>query len=132
MSYHRVLKTSRDYYESMRAARQVANNITEAINSRLNPGEKSVEVFPYSVFYVFYEQYLTMWSDTLKSLGISLAAIFIVTFLLMGLDIFSSVVVVVTILMIIVNLGGLMYWLVLTRFSYMGQHYNGLIVSGGT
>lgn len=115
MAYHRVLKTSRDYYESMRAAREVAQNITDAINSQLKPGDKTMKVFPYSVFYVFYEQYLTMWSDTLKSLGISLAAIFIVTFVLMGLDIFSSVVVVVTILMIIINLGGLMYWLVLTR-----------------
>lgn len=51
-----------------------------------------------------------MWHDTLKSLGISLAAIFVVTFLLMGLDIFSSIVVLVTITMILVNLGGLMYW----------------------
>jgi len=33
-----------------------------------------------------------------------------VTFLLMGLDIFSSVVVVITITMIVVNIGGLMYW----------------------
>jgi len=39
-----------------------------------------------------------------------LAAIFVVTFLLMGLDIFSSVVVVITITMIVVNIGGLMYW----------------------
>lgn len=39
-----------------------------------------------------------------------MAAIFVVTFLLMGLDIFSSVVVVITITMIVVNIGGLMYW----------------------
>lgn len=69
-----------------------------------------VEVFPYSVFYVFYEQYLTMWPDTLQSLGISLLAIFVATFFLMGLDIFSSIVVLITITMILVNLGGLMYW----------------------
>lgn len=59
---------------------------------------------------MFYEQYLTTWPDTLFSLGVSLAAIFVVTFLLMGLDIFSSVVVIVTITMIVVNIGGLMYW----------------------
>jgi Niemann-Pick C1 protein len=59
---------------------------------------------------VFYEQYLTMWPDTLKSLGISVGAIFIVTFILMGLDIFSSLVVLITIVMIVTNLGGLMYW----------------------
>lgn len=101
MAYHTILKTSADYYESLRAARKVAANITKTVG---------VEVFPYSVFYVFYEQYLTMWPDTLQSLGVSLLAIFIVTFLLMGLDIFSSLVVLITITMILVNLGGLMYW----------------------
>ncbi|CAL7940989.1 unnamed protein product [Xylocopa violacea] len=111
-TYHTILKTSADYYESMRAARTVSTNITNMINSRLkNLGyDSTVEVFPYSVFYVFYEQYLTMWPDTLQSIGISLIAIFVVTFLLMGLDIFSSIVVVITITMIVVNIGGLMYW----------------------
>ncbi|XP_057666723.1 NPC intracellular cholesterol transporter 1-like isoform X1 [Diorhabda carinulata] len=101
MTYHTILKTSEDYYESMRAARKIAANLTKTVG---------VEVFPYSVFYVFYEQYLTMWPDTLFSIGVSLLAIFVVTFILMGLDIFSSVVVIITITMIIVNLGGLMYW----------------------
>ncbi|KAG7205223.1 hypothetical protein KM043_018307 [Ampulex compressa] len=112
MAYHTILKTSADYYESMRAARTVAANITDMINSNLKKmgDDTTVEVFPYSVFYVFYEQYLTMWPDTLQSIGISLFAIFMVTFLLMGLDIFSSVVVIITITMIVVNIGGLMYW----------------------
>ncbi|XP_012286776.1 Niemann-Pick C1 protein isoform X2 [Orussus abietinus] len=112
MAYHSILKTSSDYYEAMRAARKVSANITDTIRDRLKlqGKESDVEVFPYSVFYVFYEQYLTMWPDTLKSIGISLLAIFVVTFLLMGLDIFSSLVVVITITMIVVNIGGLMYW----------------------
>ncbi|KAL3273722.1 hypothetical protein HHI36_015151 [Cryptolaemus montrouzieri] len=108
MTYHTILKTSKDYYESMRAARRVAQNITDTINHKL--GGEYVEVFPYSIFYVFYEQYLTTWPDTIYSLSISLGAIFAVTFLLMGFDIFSSTVVFITILMIVVNLGGLMYW----------------------
>ncbi|XP_063990159.1 NPC intracellular cholesterol transporter 1 isoform X1 [Diachasmimorpha longicaudata] len=112
MTYHSILKTSADYYESMRAARKISDNITNMINSHMEAANRSerTEVFPYSVFYVFYEQYLTMWPDTLKSLGISLLAIFLVTFFLMGLDIFSSCVVVITITMIMVNIGGLMYW----------------------
>ncbi|XP_044253675.1 NPC intracellular cholesterol transporter 1 isoform X1 [Tribolium madens] len=108
MAYHTILKTSKDYYESMRAARKVSANITKTINTKIP--SSNIEVFPYSVFYVFYEQYLTMWPDTLQSMAISLAAIFVVTFLLMGLDFFSSAVVVITITMIVVNLGGLMYW----------------------
>ncbi|XP_067212878.1 NPC intracellular cholesterol transporter 1 isoform X4 [Linepithema humile] len=112
MAYHTILKTSADYYESMRAARVVASNITDMLNCNLRRmgDDTTVEVFPYSVFYVFYEQYLTMWPDTLQSIGISLLAIFVVTFLLMGLDIFSSLVVLITITMIVVNIGGLMYW----------------------
>ncbi|KAH0955249.1 hypothetical protein HN011_012453 [Eciton burchellii] len=112
MAYHTILKTSADYYESMRAARIVAANITDMLNSNLKSRNENttVDVFPYSVFYVFYEQYLTMWPDTLQSIGISLLAIFVVTFLLMGLDIFSSLVVLITITMIVVNIGGLMYW----------------------
>lgn len=66
--------------------------------------------FQFSVFYVFYEQYLTMWPDTLGSLSLSVAAIFVVTFFLMGLDICSAIVVIITIVMIVTNLLGLMYW----------------------
>ena len=112
MAYHSILKTSADYYESMRTAREISTNITNMLNTNLKNWNvnATVEVFPYSVFYVFYEQYLTMWPDTIKSIGISLLAIFIVTFLLMGLDIFSSIVVIITITMIVVNIGGLMYW----------------------
>lgn len=115
MAYHTILKTSADYYESMRSARKISQNITSMIqaNMRLKGSSESdiskVEVFPYSVFYVFYEQYLTMWPDTLQSMGISVLAIFIVTFLLMGFDIHSSLVVVITITMIVINIGGLMY-----------------------
>lgn len=50
-----------------------------------------------------------MWPDTLQSMGISILAIFVVTFLLMGFDIHSSIVVVITITMIVIDIGGLMY-----------------------
>uniref|UniRef100_A0A182UD69 SSD domain-containing protein n=1 Tax=Anopheles melas TaxID=34690 RepID=A0A182UD69_9DIPT len=115
MAYHTILKSSSDYYEALRSARKISANITSTIHANLRLQGRSeadiqqIEVFPYSVFYVFYEQYLTMWPDTLKSMGISVLAIFIVTFLLMGFDIHSSLVVVITITMIVINIGGLMY-----------------------
>lgn len=116
MSYHTILKSSSDYYEALRSGRKIADNITQTIRARLRvqgvheSQVEQVEVYPYSVFYVFYEQYLTMWPDTLKSMGMSILAIFVVTFLLMGFDIHSSIVVVITITMIVINIGGLMYW----------------------
>jgi len=109
MVYHTILKTSKDYYEALRWARKLTDELEEMINKDL-PEEQKVKVFPYSVFYVFYEQYLQMWNDTLKSLGISLLAIFLVTFFLLGLDLVSAIISLVVILMILVNLGGMMYW----------------------
>jgi Niemann-Pick C1 protein len=63
-----------------------------------------------SVFYVFYEQYLTIWDDTFQSLGLSLAAVFVATLVLTGFDVFSAFIVLLMVAMVVVNLGGLMYW----------------------
>lgn len=108
MTYHTILKKSNDYYMALEWARKVSKNITTVLNEGLE--EPRYEVFPYSVFYVFYEQYLTMWEDVLTSLGISLVTVLLVSILLSGLDVASSIAVIVTIIMILVNLGGLMYW----------------------
>lgn len=116
MTYHTILKTSSDYFEALRSARKISENITKTIHASLRLSGRpeseiqKIEVFPYSVFYVFYEQYLTMWPDTVKSMGISVLSIFLVTFLLMGFDIHSAIVVVINITMIVINIGGLMYY----------------------
>ncbi|XP_064480118.1 NPC intracellular cholesterol transporter 1-like isoform X2 [Ornithodoros turicata] len=104
--YHPVLKTSRDFYTALEWARLISENMTKIVQEV----EPDVEVIPYSLVHVFYEQYLTMWPDTFKNLSLSLGAIFVVTFVLLGLDVISAAVVTFTIIMIIVNLMGLMYW----------------------
>jgi hypothetical protein len=63
-----------------------------------------------SVFYAFYEQYLTIWEDTFQSIGLSLAAVFVATLVLTGFNIFSALIVLVMVAMVVINLGGLMYW----------------------
>ena len=103
-AFHTVLKTSEDYYEAMRWARRLADNISMTINENISDESQKVNVFPYSVFYVFYEQYLTMAEDTLRSLGISLSAVFVVTFLLGGLDIKTAIITTFTIILILVML----------------------------
>ncbi|XP_029824532.2 NPC intracellular cholesterol transporter 1 isoform X2 [Ixodes scapularis] len=105
-AYHPVLKTSKDFYMALDWARLISHNLTQDIQA-IQPG---VQVIPYSLVHVFYEQYLTMWPDTFKNLALSLGAIFVVTFVLLGLDFVSATVVTFTIVMIIVNLMGLMYW----------------------
>ena len=106
MAYHTVMKTSEDFYSALREARVIADDISLSLSTEGH----QVEVFPYSVFYVFYEQYLTMWRDVLTSLGISVSAIFVVTFVLLGLNVHSSIVVLITILMIVTNMFGIMYF----------------------
>ena len=63
----------------------------------------------FSVFYVYYEQYLTVVHDAIINLSLSTGAIFVVTFILLGFDLWSSVIIVLTILMILVSMLGMMY-----------------------
>ena len=102
------------YLYFLRMARLLADNITATINNGdiVDKTDNSLErpkinVFPYSIFYVFYEQYLTMFEDTMRSLGISIGAVFIVTFILSGFDLMTSIVTILIIIMILVVIGKL-------------------------
>ncbi|CAG7821814.1 unnamed protein product [Allacma fusca] len=108
MTYHKVLRNSADFTNALREARKLAENITNALNEGTNSTRH--QVFPYSFFYVFYEQYLTMWTDTIRSLGISVSAIFVVTFLMTGFNLRESVIILAVIIMIVTNLGGMCYF----------------------
>lgn len=115
MAYHTVGVTSDDFIDSLRHANEISENITDTMkkNARKRTNDSafidSIEVFPYSVSYVFYEQYLTVWKDGMTNLSISLSAIFVVTLFLLGLDFFTALIVCLTIAMIIVNMFGAMY-----------------------
>merc|ERR1719433_153108 len=95
-------------------ARHLCDNLTMLLNQNSESGGQEVNVFPYSVFYVFYEQYLTMWEDTLQSLGISVGTIFVVTFILMGFDLLCATIILFVIVLILVNLLAFMYWFNIT------------------
>ncbi|XP_040569202.2 LOW QUALITY PROTEIN: NPC intracellular cholesterol transporter 1-like [Lepeophtheirus salmonis] len=110
MTFHTILKTPKDYYEALRWARRLSSEIENSINGNLTDKSQGVKVFPYSIFYVFYEQYLTMWSDTINSLLVSFLSISIVTFILTGFDFLTSIIIVVVIAMILINLMGMMYF----------------------
>ncbi|XP_059177253.1 NPC intracellular cholesterol transporter 1-like isoform X2 [Physella acuta] len=105
MTYHTILKTSEDYINALKDAREISDNITKT----LNKDGGHYKVFPYSVFYVFYEQYLTIIMDAILNVVYCLTAILFITFILLGFDLYSAVVVVITIIMIVVDIMGLMY-----------------------
>ncbi|KAK7826859.1 hypothetical protein U0070_026455 [Myodes glareolus] len=136
MTYHTVLKTSADYIDAMKKAQLVARNITETMNSkgsnyRVFPysqewsvrgtgGEQgrnrgglgtadTAQRHMANVFYVFYEQYLTIIDDTIFNLSVSLGSIFLVTLVILGCELWSAVIMCVTIAMILVNMFGVMW-----------------------
>lgn len=51
-----------------------------------------------------------MWPDTIRSLSLSIAAVFVATFLLLGLDFHSAIIVALAVIAIVINIMGLMYW----------------------
>lgn len=65
--------------------------------------------FSYSVFYIFYEQYLTIWKDTAKNVTMSLATIFLVTFVLMYGNFKAAFIILCTVTMIIVDLTAMLF-----------------------
>uniref|UniRef100_UPI0037E848A2 NPC intracellular cholesterol transporter 1 n=1 Tax=Semicossyphus pulcher TaxID=241346 RepID=UPI0037E848A2 len=100
MTFHTITKESPDFIHALKMARTLAHNISQSIDHK---------VFAYSVFYVFYEQYLTIAYDTALNLSVSLASIFVVTTVLLGFELWSAVIVSITIAMILVNMFGIMW-----------------------
>ncbi|GAB0099118.1 Niemann-Pick C1 protein [Sergentomyia squamirostris] len=104
-TYHTTLSTSRDFYTALKQARIIADDIQKDFNEK-NLG---ISIFPYSVFYVFYEQYLTIWEDSVFSLGMSMICVFGVTFIVTGFDIMSSLTIFTVVLMILIHMLALMW-----------------------
>ncbi|XP_062943834.1 NPC1-like intracellular cholesterol transporter 1 [Cynocephalus volans] len=107
MAYHTPLKNSQDYTEALRAARELAANITADL--RKVPGtDPAFEVFPYTISNVFYEQYLTVLPEGLFTLSICLVPTFAVCCLLLGMDLRSGLLNLISIVMILVDTVGFM------------------------
>uniref|UniRef100_H2Z2C6 SSD domain-containing protein n=1 Tax=Ciona savignyi TaxID=51511 RepID=H2Z2C6_CIOSA len=90
------------------------SNITKTLklantdeNGNIIGNEDDFTVFPYCLYYVYYEQYLTLVGDALFQLGICLIPTFVFSFVLLGFDWYSGIITVVTIIMIVVDTAGL-------------------------
>lgn len=106
MAFHTSLVTSKDYISAVKYGYEISDNITRAIQQHTGT---DVEVFPYSVFYVFFEQYLTMWGDTFTSLGYCLIGALVFNLLASGFSIITTFTVIFTTVLIVVNMMGVMY-----------------------
>ncbi|KAG9151287.1 hypothetical protein Leryth_002836 [Lithospermum erythrorhizon] len=63
-TYHTPLNKQADYVDSMKAARDFSLKVSRSLK---------MEIFPYAVYYMFFEQYLTIWRTALVNLSIAIA-----------------------------------------------------------
>ncbi|TYI97036.1 hypothetical protein E1A91_D01G115100v1 [Gossypium mustelinum] len=97
-TYHTPLNKQIDYVNSMRAARKFASRVSDSLK---------MEIFPYSVFYMFFEQYLDIWKTALINLAIAIGAVFIVC-LVITCSLWTSAIILLVLAMILVDLMGVM------------------------
>ncbi|EUB55584.1 Niemann-Pick C1 protein [Echinococcus granulosus] len=123
-AHHSILRTTEDFIEAIRKAREIsdifgprwANESSMAIEttpmfSKLTSkprGPQPNSVFPYSVFYVFYEQYLNIIHETMVQMSMGLSAVSVITWVMLGLDFIATLNVVVGVASIALSVTAMM------------------------
>ncbi|KAI6277633.1 hypothetical protein MCOR28_003363 [Pyricularia oryzae] len=95
---HTPLRSQSDFIKAYASARRIANDIS---------AQTGTEVFPYSVFYIFFDQYASIVDLTLALVGSALALIFVISTVLLG-SFITAAVVTVTVMMAVVDIVGAM------------------------
>jgi Niemann-Pick C1 protein len=95
---HTPLRSQDDFIAAYSSARRIANEIRE---------QTDIQVFPYSVFYIFFDQYSTIISLTATLLASALVIILLISAALLG-SFRTSIVVTFTVLMIVTDIIGTM------------------------
>nr|XP_061804451.1 NPC1-like intracellular cholesterol transporter 1 [Nerophis lumbriciformis] len=107
MAYHTPLTNSQEFTAALLKARELAFEITKRMKN-VSGTSPDFEVFPYTVTNVFYEQYLTIVPEGLFNISLCLLPTFVVCCLLLGLDLRSGLLNLITIIMITVDTVGVM------------------------
>jgi Niemann-Pick C1 protein len=68
-TYHTALNAQQDFIGALSAARAFTETASQ---------ELGLELYPYSVFHIFFEQYLNVRRDALLLVGLPLLAVFLV------------------------------------------------------
>ncbi|KAK3394932.1 patched family-domain-containing protein [Podospora didyma] len=95
---HSPLRSQEDFINAYASARRIANEVS---------AQTGLDVFPYSIFYVFFDQYATIVPLTATLLGSAVVIIFAVAAVLLG-SVLTAAVVAVTVIMVIVDIIGAM------------------------
>ncbi|KAI8059658.1 patched family-domain-containing protein [Gongronella butleri] len=97
-TFHTPLRTQDDFIQAYASAHRIATQLTDALR---------MDVYPYSVFYVFFEQYAQIVSMAYQLLGTAIISIFVVTSVLLG-SLRCGAIVMVVVGMILTNVIGTM------------------------
>ncbi|POS86734.1 hypothetical protein EPUL_001735 [Erysiphe pulchra] len=95
---HTPLRSQKDFIEAYASSRRVAELISK---------ENNIKVFPYSVFYIFFDQYSTIVKLSTTLLGSAFALIFLISSILLG-SFQTAFIVTFTVVMIVVDIVGTM------------------------
>lgn len=95
---HTALRTQADFINAYASARRIAESIGDSEN---------ISIFPYSPFYIFFDQYASIITLTGTLLGSAIAIIFIISSALLG-SIATGAIVTTTVIMIVVDVIGTM------------------------
>lgn len=110
MTYYTPLKDSSDFTGALKSARQICAYFESFLRSSLNMSEtKDISLLSYSIFHVYYEQFLDMQSNALLSMSISLVAIFICSLVLFRFRLRIALLLTGVIVCVVINMLGLMY-----------------------
>ncbi|KAL8898337.1 MAG: hypothetical protein Q9207_006754 [Kuettlingeria erythrocarpa] len=95
---HTPLRSQSDFINSYASARRIASSVSDS---------QGIDVFPYSKFYIFFDQYASIISLAGTLLGSAIAIIFFLTSLLLG-SLATGLVVTITVTMIVTAVLGSM------------------------
>ncbi|KAK3303595.1 sterol-sensing domain of SREBP cleavage-activation-domain-containing protein [Chaetomium strumarium] len=95
---HSPLRSQDDFIKAYASARRIANDISASTG---------LDVFPYSVFYIFFDQYASIVSLTATLLGSAVAIVFLISTILLG-SALTAAVVTITVIMALVDIIGAM------------------------
>jgi Niemann-Pick C1 protein len=97
-TFHTPLRNQKQFIAAYESAQRIAYGLSK---------ELGLEVYPYSVFYIFFEQYTYIVSMAVQILGLAIFSIFIVTSSLLG-SIRCGLIVMAVVIMILVDVIGVM------------------------
>lgn len=95
-TFHTPLQSQEDFINSYAAARRIADDISQRHN---------IDIFPYSIHYVFFDQYRSIVHLAATLLSVAVAVIFVISSVLLG-SLLTGLVISVTTIMIVVDILG--------------------------